>query len=72
MTGARTGGGERRKENRCDETTLPAHTFGSALLASVKSPLLRVGLHFLPRTTLVFCVDVVPAPRYRPARGQRR
>ena len=26
-----------------------------------------VGLHFLPRATLIFCVNVVPAPRYGPA-----
>ena len=36
-----------------------------ALLAYVESPLLRVGLHFLPRATLIVCVNVVPAPRYR-------
>ena len=32
-----------------------------------ESPLLGVGQHFLPRATLIFCVDVVPAPRYSPA-----
>ena len=45
-------------------TTGPPALLHLALLASVKSPLLRVGLHFLPRATLIFCVDVVPPPRY--------
>ena len=44
------------------------YRFGNPVLSShKKTPLLRVGLHFLPRTTLIFCVNVVPAPRYRQA-----
>ena len=42
-----------------------------AFVDSIESPLLRVGLHFLPRATLIFCVDVVPAPRYGPAVARR-
>ena len=49
-------------------------TCGAAMAATTKFPaskkptILSVGgATFLPRGTVIYCVDVVPAPRYTPA-----